>query len=51
MNDLVKGIKFLNQSYPCVKMKVQENGENMLCTAGEVHLNIYFKGREKIFKK
>ena len=38
MNDLVKGLKFLNQSYPCVKMMVQENGEHMLCTAGEVHL-------------
>jgi ribosome assembly protein 1 len=38
MKDLLKGLKLLNQSDPCVEILVQENGEHILCTAGEVHL-------------
>ena len=38
MKELVKGLKLLNQSDPCVEIMVQENGEHILCTAGEVHL-------------
>ena len=38
LNELLKGLKLLNQSDPCVEIMVQENGEHILCTAGEVHL-------------
>lgn len=38
MKDLIKGLKLLNQSDPCVEIFVQQNGEHILCTAGEVHL-------------
>lgn len=38
MKELVKGLRLLNQSDPCVEIYVQENGEHILCTAGEVHL-------------
>ena len=38
MKELIKGLKLLNQSDPCVEIYVQENGEHILCTAGEVHL-------------
>lgn len=38
MKDLIKGLKLLNQSDPCVEIMAQENGEHILCTAGEVHL-------------
>lgn len=35
---LVKGLKLLNQSDACVQVIVQENGEHVLLTLGEVHL-------------
>ncbi|KPJ09901.1 Elongation factor Tu GTP-binding domain-containing protein 1 [Papilio machaon] len=35
---LVKGLKLLNQSDPCVQVLLQESGEHVLVTAGEVHL-------------
>ena len=35
---LLEGLRLLNQSDPCVEIKVQQNGEHILCTAGEVHL-------------
>ncbi|CAH2049318.1 unnamed protein product, partial [Iphiclides podalirius] len=35
---LVKGLKLLNQSDPCVQVVLQETGEHVLVTAGEVHL-------------
>lgn len=38
IQDLLKGLKLLNQSDPCVEIYVQSNGEHVLCTAGEVHL-------------
>jgi ribosome assembly protein 1 len=38
MKELIMGLKLLNQSDPCVEIMVQENGEHILCTAGEVHL-------------
>lgn len=38
IKDLTRGLKLLNQADPCVEIFVQENGENILCTAGEVHL-------------
>ena len=38
MKELVRGLRLLNQSDPCVEIMVQANGEHILCTAGEVHL-------------
>ncbi|XP_067827713.1 elongation factor-like GTPase 1 [Heptranchias perlo] len=38
MPQLVRGMKLLNQADPCVEVLVQESGEHVLITAGEVHL-------------
>ncbi|KAJ7311059.1 hypothetical protein JRQ81_006657 [Phrynocephalus forsythii] len=38
MPQLVKGMKLLNQADPCVQVLIQETGEHVLITAGEVHL-------------
>ena len=38
MKELETGLRLLNQADPCVEIIVQENGEYILCTAGEVHL-------------
>uniref|UniRef100_A0A0A9XJZ8 Ribosome assembly protein 1 n=1 Tax=Lygus hesperus TaxID=30085 RepID=A0A0A9XJZ8_LYGHE len=38
MPALVKGLKLLNQADACVQVIVQESGEHVLVTAGEVHL-------------
>lgn len=38
MPKLVRGLKLLNQADACVQVIVQENGEHVLVTLGEVHL-------------
>ncbi|KAI5651413.1 elongation factor tu GTP binding domain-containing protein [Phthorimaea operculella] len=38
LSQLVKGLKLLNQSDSCVQVLLQETGEHVLVTAGEVHL-------------
>jgi len=38
MGALVNGLRLLNQADPCVQILVQESGEHVLVTAGEVHL-------------
>uniref|UniRef100_A0A4W3GUI6 Elongation factor-like 1 n=1 Tax=Callorhinchus milii TaxID=7868 RepID=A0A4W3GUI6_CALMI len=38
MLQLVRGMRLLNQADPCVEVLVQETGEHVLVTAGEVHL-------------
>lgn len=38
MGALVHGLKLLNQADPCVQTLIQESGEHVLVTAGEVHL-------------
>ncbi|XP_008842672.1 elongation factor-like GTPase 1 [Nannospalax galili] len=38
MPQLMKGMKLLNQADPCVQILIQETGEHVLVTAGEVHL-------------
>ncbi len=38
MGALINGLKLLNQADPCVQTLVQESGEHVLVTAGEVHL-------------
>ena len=38
MPALMRGMKLLNQADPCVELFVQETGEHVLATVGEVHL-------------
>lgn len=38
MSKLVEGLRLLNQADPCVQVLVQETGEHVIVTAGEVHL-------------
>lgn len=38
MPKLVSGMRLLNQADPCVEVLIQETGEHVLVTAGEVHL-------------
>lgn len=49
MKELIQGLRLLNQSDPCVEIMVQENGEHILCTAGEVHLQRCLDDLEKRF--
>ncbi|CAL8350683.1 unnamed protein product [Merluccius merluccius] len=38
MPKLVRGMRLLNQADPCAELLIQETGEHVLVTAGEVHL-------------
>ncbi|XP_060899710.1 elongation factor-like GTPase 1 isoform X1 [Labrus mixtus] len=38
MPQLVRGMRLLNQADPCAEVLIQETGEHVLVTAGEVHL-------------
>ncbi|RHZ72134.1 hypothetical protein Glove_245g13 [Diversispora epigaea] len=38
INKLIEGLRLLNQADPCVEVLVQETGEHVILTAGEVHL-------------
>ena len=38
MPKLVEGLKLLNQSDPCVETLIQDTGEHVILTAGELHL-------------
>lgn len=38
MPSLVRGLRLLNQADSCVQVLVQETGEHVIVTAGEVHL-------------
>ncbi|CCC71091.1 hypothetical protein NCAS_0G02040 [Naumovozyma castellii] len=38
MGKLVRGLKLLDQADPCVETYVSDTGEQILCTAGELHL-------------
>lgn len=38
MDSLVRGMKLLYQSDPCVEVLVQDTGEHVIVAAGEVHL-------------
>lgn len=37
---LVEGLKLLNQADSCVQVLVEENGEHVILTAGELHLEV-----------
>jgi hypothetical protein len=39
---LVEGLRLLNQADPCVETLVQETGEHVILTAGELHLEVRF---------
>lgn len=40
MPKLVRGLQILNQADPCVEYIVQETGEHVILTAGELHLEV-----------
>jgi ribosome assembly protein 1 len=40
MNKMIEGLKLLEQADPCVEYKVQDNGEHVILTAGELHLEV-----------
>lgn len=37
---LVEGLRLLNQADPCVETLIQETGEHVILTAGELHLEV-----------
>lgn len=49
MNKLVKGLKLLNHADPCVETYVEDSGEHILCTAGELHLERCLKDLRERF--
>ncbi|CAR29287.1 ZYRO0G05148p [Zygosaccharomyces rouxii] len=49
MNKLVRGLKLLEQADPCVQTYVEDNGEQILCTAGELHLERCLKDLRERF--
>lgn len=51
MPKLMKGLKLLNQADACVQVIVQENGEHVLVTLGEVHLERCIYDLENQFSK
>jgi ribosome assembly protein 1 len=51
LKDLLKGLRLLNQADPCVEIMLLENGEHILCAAGEVHLQRCIDDLVKQFAK
>ncbi|KAG4067437.1 hypothetical protein HA402_009674 [Bradysia odoriphaga] len=51
MPKLLKGFKLLNQADACVQIIVQENGEHVLLTLGEVHLERCIADLEQRYAK
>lgn len=49
MGKLVRGLKLLEQSDPCVQTYVEDTGEQILCTAGELHLERCLKDLRERF--
>jgi ribosome assembly protein 1 len=41
MGKLVEGLKLLEQADPCAEYIVQDNGEHVILTAGELHLEVW----------
>ncbi|CDZ98701.1 translation elongation factor 2 [Phaffia rhodozyma] len=48
---LVEGLRLLNQADPCVETLVQETGEHVILTAGELHLERCLKDLRERFAK
>jgi len=40
MPKLIRGLKLLSQSDPCVETFQQKTGEHVILTAGELHLEV-----------
>ncbi|RIA97611.1 P-loop containing nucleoside triphosphate hydrolase protein [Glomus cerebriforme] len=51
MGKLIEGLRLLNQADPCVEVLVQETGENVILTAGEVHLERCLRDLKERFAK
>lgn len=51
MSKLVRGLKLLNQADACVQVAIQETGEHVLVTVGEVHLERCISDLEETFAK
>lgn len=51
MSKLKKGLKLLNQADACVQVIVQENGEHVLVTLGEIHLERCIYDLERDYAK
>ncbi|ODV85396.1 hypothetical protein CANARDRAFT_198607 [[Candida] arabinofermentans NRRL YB-2248] len=49
MERLIKGLELLNQADPCVQTFVQDTGEHILATAGELHLERCLKDLRERF--
>ena len=42
---LVEGLKLLNQADSCVQVLVQDSGEHVILTAGELHLEVFLRNK------
>jgi ribosome assembly protein 1 len=51
MKQLIEGLRMLNQSDPCVEVFLQESGEHVIVTAGELHLERCLKDLRDRFAK
>ncbi|XP_058056756.1 elongation factor-like GTPase 1 [Anopheles bellator] len=51
MPRLVRGLKLLNQADACVEVRVQESGEHVLLTLGEVHLERCIKDLQETYAR
>lgn len=51
INKLSEGLRLLNQADPCVEVLVQETGEHVILTAGEVHLERCLRDLKERFAK
>lgn len=51
MPKLVEGLKLLNQADPCVEVLIEESGEHVILTAGELHLERCLKDLRERFAK
>ncbi|KAI9274374.1 P-loop containing nucleoside triphosphate hydrolase protein [Phascolomyces articulosus] len=51
MDKLVEGLHLLNQADPCVEVLLQETGEHVILTAGELHLERCLRDLKERFAK
>ncbi|KAF8534097.1 ribosome assembly protein 1 [Trichophaea hybrida] len=51
MGQLIEGLKLLEQADPCAQYIVQDNGEHVILTAGELHLERCLKDLRERFAK
>ncbi|OXG24510.1 ribosome assembly protein 1 [Cryptococcus neoformans Tu401-1] len=51
MPKLIRGLQILNQADPCAEYLVQESGEHVIITAGELHLERCLKDLRERFAK